>query len=197
MKSRSGTFLKERTTKAVKTGAENKKAVQSAVVLLAVALLLSICHFWRLGRGSDSLVASGDPISRKTPQVIAQEDTALHGDDLAASQHQRYEAGGRNIFRMKEIKFLAVTAPVQKESAAEMPSTPTPLLPPINLKFYGFASKRNEPNRIFLADEGEVFVARQGDIVERKYKIAEIKNTSVVIEDALNNNRQTIPLTTR
>jgi hypothetical protein len=65
------------------------------------------------------------------------------------------------------------------------------------LKFYGFASKGNEPKRIFLADQDEVFLARQGDIVERKYKVAQINNTSVVIEDVLNNNRQTIPLTQR
>jgi hypothetical protein len=75
--------------------------------------------------------------------------------------------------------------------------TPTPPPPPITLKFYGFASKGNEPKRIFLADQDEVFLARQGDIVERKYKVAQINNTSVVIEDVLNNNRQTIPLTQR
>lgn len=40
-------------------------------------------------------------------------------------------------------------------------------------------------------------MARKGDIVERKDKVAEIKNTSVVIEDELNNYRQTIPLTTQ
>ena len=75
--------------------------------------------------------------------------------------------------------------------------TPTPPPPPIPLKFYGFASKSNEPKRIFLDDEGEVFVARQGDIVERKYKVIQINNTSVIMEDVLNNNRQTIQLTAR
>jgi hypothetical protein len=179
-------------------GAENKNAVQWAVALLTVALLLGIYNFWKFGSSSDSPAAAfGNPISRKTPQVISLEDPALHVHDLAASQHQRYEAGGRNIFRMKEIKLPPVPPPLQKESTVELPSTPTPLPPPINLKFYGFASKHNEPKRIFLADEGEVFVARQGDIVERKYKVAQIRNTSVVIEDALSNNRQTIPLTAR
>jgi hypothetical protein len=182
----------------VKIGAGNSKAVQWAVALLTVALLLGISSFWKFGSSSDSPAAAlGDPISRKTPQVITLEGTALHVDDLIASQHKRYEAGGRNIFRMEEIKHPPVPFPIRQESAVELPSTPTPLPPPINLKFYGFASKHNEPKRIFLADEGEVFVARQGDIVERKYKVARINNTSVVIEDALNNNRQTIPLTVR
>jgi hypothetical protein len=184
----------------VKIGAENKKAVQWAAALLAVALLLGICNFWKFGSSSDSPAAAfADPISRKTPQVITLEDPALQVDDLAASQHKRYEAGGRNIFRMEEIKLPPAPPLVQQESTLELPSTPTPtpLPPPINLKFYGFARKPNELKKIFLVDEGEVFVARQGDIVERKYKVAQINNASVVIEDVLNNNRQTIPLTAR
>jgi hypothetical protein len=63
------------------------------------------------------------------------------------------------------------------------------------VKFYGFASKPGEPKRVFLADEGEVFVAKQGDIVERKYKVVQINNTNVLIEDVLNSNRQQVPLT--
>lgn len=181
----------------MKLGAENKKAVHWAVALLTVALLLGICNFWKFGSSSGSPAALGDPISRKTPQVITLEGTALHVDDLIASQHKRYEADGRNIFRMEEIKLPPVPAPIRKESAVKLPSISAPLPPPINLKYYGFASKHNEPKRVFLAGEGEVFVARQGDIVEGKYKVAQIKNTSIVIEDALNNNRQTIPLTTR
>jgi len=182
----------------VKIGAENKKAVQWAAALLTVAVLLGICNFWKFGSSSCSPAAAfADSISRKTPQVITLEDTALHVDDLAASQHKRYEAGGRNIFRMEEIELPPVPFPVRKKSAVEPPPTPTVLPPPINLKFYGFASKHNESKRIFLADEGEVFVARQGDIVERKYKVSQIRSTSVVIEDALSNNRQTILLTTR
>jgi hypothetical protein len=75
--------------------------------------------------------------------------------------------------------------------------TPTPPPPPIPLKFYGFASKGSDPKRIFLDDEGEVFVAKQGDIVERKYKVIQINNTNVIIEDVLNSNRQTIQLTAK
>jgi hypothetical protein len=38
-------------------------------------------------------------------------------------------------------------------------------------------------------------VAKQGDIVERKYKVVQINNTNVLIEDVLNSNRQQVPLT--
>ncbi|HZD09538.1 MAG TPA: hypothetical protein VE176_14880, partial [Candidatus Limnocylindrales bacterium] len=90
-------------------------------------------------------------------------------------------------------------ASVRQPYGPEPPPTPTPTPPPppIPLKFYGFASKPSEPKKIFLADEGEVFVARQGDIVERKYKVIQINNTSVMIEDMLNSNRQTIQVTAK
>jgi hypothetical protein len=123
-------------------------------------------------------------------------DPRLRLDILAASQSKKYEAGGRNIFRMEEKPIVQVAANVRGPMGPDPLPTPPPPPPPppIPLKFYGFASKPTEPKKIFLFDEGEVFVARQGDIVERKYKVIQINNTSVVIEDVLNNNKQTIPL---
>jgi hypothetical protein len=40
-----------------------------------------------------------------------------------------------------------------------------------------------------------VFVAKEGDIVDRHYKVNKIGVNSVEILDVLNNNVQTIPLT--
>jgi hypothetical protein len=79
--------------------------------------------------------------------------------------------------------------------------TPTPPPPPIPLKFYGFANKPGEARRIFLA-EGDpqnsiVFIAKQGDIVDRRYRVVQISANSVQIEDVLYNNKQSIPLTAR
>jgi hypothetical protein len=63
------------------------------------------------------------------------------------------------------------------------------------LKFFGFANRSGEAKKIFLSDGDEVFVAKEGDIVNRRYKIVQISNTSVLVEDVLNNNRQPVPLT--
>ena len=65
----------------------------------------------------------------------------------------------------------------------------------MNLKFYGFSCRMGEPKRIFLNEGDDIFVAIQGDVINRKYKIVQITNNSVLVEDLLNNNRQTIPLT--
>ena len=40
-----------------------------------------------------------------------------------------------------------------------------------------------------------MFIAGEGDIVDRRYRILHIGPGSVEVEDVLNNNRQTIPLT--
>ncbi len=192
----------------MKIGAENKKQMRWMIALLALALLVGIYNFVDFGTSS---AASPSPASstpgtqpaRKSnsPQLADSTlDPRLRLDILAVSQNKKYETGGRNIFRMEELKPVEKTvASVRQPYGPEPPPTPTPTPPPppIPLKFYGFASKPNEPKRIFLADEGEVFVARQGDIVERKYKIVQINNTSVVIEDVLNSNRQTVQVTAK
>jgi hypothetical protein len=40
-----------------------------------------------------------------------------------------------------------------------------------------------------------VFIAAEGAIIDRRYKVLRISPMSVEIEDVLNNNRQQIPLT--
>jgi hypothetical protein len=40
-----------------------------------------------------------------------------------------------------------------------------------------------------------VFIAVEGDIVDRRYKVVHIGPMSVEVEDVLYNNRQSIPLT--
>jgi hypothetical protein len=198
----------------VKIGAENKKEVRWMIALLAILLLVGIYNFVDFGTSSAAApapapaTAASTQTATQSPQkpASAQQlpdstlDPRLRLDILAASQNKKYEAGGRNIFRMEELKPIEKTiADVRKPYGPEPPPTPTPTPPPppIPLKFYGFASKGNEPKKIFLADEGEVFVARQGDIVERKYKVIQINNTSVIIEDMLNSNRQTIQVTAK
>jgi hypothetical protein len=197
----------------VKIGAENKKQVRWMIALLAILLLVGIYNFVDFGTSSAAAPAPAPATSTQTATQSSQKpanaqqlpdstlDPRLRLDILAASQNKKYEAGGRNIFRMEEIKIPTVQGSVRQNAEMGPPApptpTPTPPPPPIPLKFYGFASKSTEPKRIFLADEGEVFVARQGDIVERKYKIVQINNTSVIIEDMLNSNRQTIQVTAK
>lgn len=181
------------------------------IALLAILLLVGIYNF--VDFGTSSAAGPAPATSTQTTTQATRKPTSatqlpdstldprLHRRELDASQNVKYEAGGRNIFRMEELKIPPMQGSARQlgEIGPPMPPTPTPtpLPPPIPLKFYGFASKPTEPKRIFLDDEGEVFVARQGDILERKYKVIQINNTNVIIEDVLNSNRQTIQLTAK
>jgi hypothetical protein len=48
----------------------------------------------------------------------------------------------------------------------------------------------------FLLQGEDVYMASQGDIVARKYKIVEILTSGIKVEDLSNANTQTIPLQT-
>jgi hypothetical protein len=120
-------------------------------------------------------------------------DPTLRYDWLKASEDTKYQGAGRNIFRA-EVEIPKPIVSVQKHPVAIVPQGPPPP-PPINLKFFGFANKPGEPKRVFLSQGEDVFIAGEGDIVDRRYKILHITPVSVEVEDVLNNNRQSIPLT--
>jgi hypothetical protein len=42
-----------------------------------------------------------------------------------------------------------------------------------------------------------VFLASDGDVVQRRYKVITVSANSIVVEDLANNNRQTLPLLAR
>ena len=75
------------------------------------------------------------------------------------------------------------------------PLSAIPPPPPITLKFFGFANRPGETKKVFLSQGEDVFIAAEGDIVDRRYRVLHISPTAVDVEDVLNNNRQSLPLT--
>ncbi len=63
------------------------------------------------------------------------------------------------------------------------------------MKFFGFANKQGEPKRVFLAQGDDVFIAGEGEIVNRRYRVVRISPASVEVEDVLTNHSENIPLT--
>jgi len=115
---------------------------------------------------------------------------------LKESEDTKYSGNGRNIFTaaaepIPQPKTSGATDQAKVSYVAPAPPPP----PPILLKFFGFANKPGEPKRVFLAQGEDIFVASEGEIVDRRYRVLRISATSVEIEDILNNNRQSIPLT--
>ncbi len=191
-------------------GTENRNKTLAAVGLMALALVLAVVRFFPSSPASAKSPGppgeeTGVTAPRRTPgsrsgtsrrplTMARSLDPTLRYDWLKASEATMYAGTGRNIFRAQ----IDIPKPIVKIR----PPTPAPVVPqgpppppPINLKFFGFASKPGEPKKIFLSQGEDVFIAGEGDIVDRRYRILRITPVSVEVEDVLNNNRQSIPLT--
>lgn len=187
-------------------GSENKNKVIWASTLGAFALLLIA---YELFSGPSAPVTAAQPtttaagkakkkIGRNGKERVAQErlDPTLDLRLLAQTEQLKYAGSGRNIF-VAQVDIPAPVAPVVTDAGPIGPPAPPPPPPPppINLKFFGFANKAGEPKKVFLSQGEDVFIAVEGDIVDRRYKVVHIGPASVEIEDVLYNNRQNIPLT--
>jgi hypothetical protein len=137
----------------------------------------------------------------KTAVLTPTLDPRLRLDLLKRAESTEYQGAGRNIFRAEAEPAAPIPGLAGNPDLAQNqpPTTPAviqpPPPPPIPLKFFGVASRPGEPKRALLADGEDVFVAKEGDIVDRHYKINKIGVNSVEIQDVLTNNVQTIPLT--
>jgi len=137
-------------------------------------------------------------------------DPTLRTDLLAKVQAVELAGGSRSLFQ-----FAAAPAPKLTESAAVIhpaarfigpqppPPPPPPYVappppppPPITLKFFGFAKPRPDGvKRAFFMDGEEIFVAAEGELIKKRYKLVQIDTNSVIMEDTqFKNNRQTLPL---
>jgi hypothetical protein len=190
----------------VKVGTEDKKKLIVAIVLGVAALLLISQFLFNSGGSSPaaSSTASSEPVSPastvkgrngKKTLMARSLDPELRFDWLKVSEDTKYEGNGRNIFRAQEVVIPKPIALPSKVAAPPPVDNTPPPPPPITLKFFGFANRAGESKKIFLEQGEDIFVASEGDIVDRRYKVLHIAPTSVEVEDVLNNNRQSIPLT--
>ena len=191
----------------MKLGTENKtKTVVAAGLLLVAAVAM---YNWlsssndsapspaatKVATGVNSAAKTlGKPAARKTgPVVLAQSlDPTLRVDLLKTSENVTYKGSGRDIFQNQPEP-----APVPKEIQPVINTgpPPPPPPPPIPLKFYGFTGNKSGPKEVFLSKGDDIFIAKEGQIIDRRYKIIKIGPNSVEVEDVLTNNRQTLPLT--
>ncbi|HEY4053985.1 MAG TPA: hypothetical protein VGL74_09585 [Terriglobales bacterium] len=200
----------------MKLGAESRTKLIAAVSLGVLLLIVIVTQFGGLFGGMSSSAASptasraADPtmdaspaprssartrVAGKKETMARSMDPSLRLDLLRESEDTKYEGTGRNIFRV----FVEIPKIRQQPAGPQAPPQPAayvpPPPPPINLTFYGFATPTGGTKRIFLAQGEDVFIAKEGDIVDRRYKVVRISQNAVEILDVLSNNRQSIPLT--
>jgi hypothetical protein len=191
----------------LKLGVENRKQVIALSVLGGIAVLLLAYEYWPASSSAPATAATASsaakPAMRRTasgkmvPIAEPRLDPTLDLTLLSQSEEIKYAGNGRNIFVPGSVAVI----PKPKSSGAtdtaaqmHMPA-PIPQPPPINLKFFGFANKPGETKKVFLSQGEDIFIAAEGDIVDRRYRVLHISTNAVDVEDVINNNRQSLPLT--
>jgi hypothetical protein len=151
------------------------------------------------------------PSLKKTPDIDTSTiDPKLRLDLLAKVQAVELAPATRNIFQfgaapvaaaVRDTGKIVPKTPAQiaqeaaQQAAAAGPPQPPPP-PPITLKYYGYTAQRGDgQKRAFFLDGDDIYVAAEGEMVKRRYKIVRIGLSSAVVEDTQFNNTQTLPLT--
>jgi len=190
----------------VKLGIENRKQVIALAVLAVIAVAITGYEFWpssstaapTTGQTTATAAKPGMRRSASGKMVPVGEprlDPTLDLKLLSQSEEIKYAGNGRNIFVVGSVPIEKPKANGTDKQAGLRPPPTIPPPPAITLKFFGFANRPGETKKVFLSQGEDVFIAAEGDIVDRRYRVLHISPTAVDVEDVINNNRQSLPLT--
>jgi hypothetical protein len=147
------------------------------------------------------------PENRPDPWTV---DPALDLHWLAKLKEVEPSPNGRNLFQFgapppkEPDKKLPAEPVVQvarfvgpKYIAPQPPAPPPPPPPPraVPYKYYGYATARvNGKRTAFFLDGDEIFLAKEGEVLKKRFRIVRLNATSVVLEDMDDKRQQTVPL---
>ena len=134
--------------------------------------------------------------AKKLGTTSAQLDPTLRMEPMLITESLVYSGSGRNIFSASSAP-IDIPKPIASVRPVKAPPPGPPPPPPIDLKFFGTATTGDGTRRAFLLHGDDVFLASDGEIVQRRYKILKISANSIEVEDMSYNNRQTLPLLAR
>jgi hypothetical protein len=70
-------------------------------------------------------------------------------------------------------------------------SDPSPLV------FYGYVLRRGPPLSAFVLKDDEIYVTREGELIQSRYRVIAVSFLSVTVEDRLTGDRKKVPLLQR
>lgn len=124
--------------------------------------------------------------------------------DLLAKLQVEPSPSARNLFQFgpPPTAAAALKGPEPKilpKPIALKPAAATPVSlgatgpASIPLKYYGFTSAPgNSPKTAFFLDGDEILVGKEGDMLERRYRVVRISPSTVVMEDTQSKREQTL-----
>lgn len=198
---------------AMKVGNEDKKKLIAASAFGLIAVASLVYNF--AGSGSSDTpsapppavtqtapASTANPAAHATAHIPSSKlDPTLHPEGMLLTESLVYAGKGRNIFAppgtpSAETKLASIPKPIA--SPRYVPQAPVntgpPPPPPINLRYFGNATRKDGVRQAFLLQGEDVFIAGKGDIVSRRYKIGEVGAHDVEVTDLTNNNTQRLPL---
>jgi hypothetical protein len=164
---------------------------------------------------SGTAVMSDGALKRPDTVDPMKTDATLRLDLLAKVQAVTTEGGIRNIFVREQPPSepvkpdangkIPVVAKIDPKKVVPFPASPPPAPvvvdnkpappPPINLKYYGYSTKRSDgEKKAFFLDGEDIIVAAEGEIIKKQYKIVKIGVNSVQMEDTSSKSTQTLPI---
>jgi hypothetical protein len=202
---------------AIRLGTEDKKKRTIAMISVSLALTAIAYMVWELASGPSSAPPPSAQTSITQPAATPQSsvtgqpqdhaaqkvesatslDPTLHPEVMATAENTVYSGTSRNIFSkdsLPPVQEAAIEKPIASARIGPVVPSGPPPPPPIDLKFYGFAKQQNGRKLVFLMHGEDIFIAGAGDIVDGRYKVIQITDNSVVIEDLAYTNQQTLPL---
>lgn len=140
----------------------------------------------------------GQPLSQ---QELVALDPTLREDLLERSRSVKYQSSSRNIFQVYTPPPPPAPPPTPRPSnPTSGPPTPPPPPPPppaaaIPLKFYGVAAPPGSTQKkAFLTDGEEIFIAQEGEVIAKFYKVVRIGVNTIELEDSRSKQRASVPL---
>lgn len=162
-------------------------------VLVGLLGVLGATVYWSFVRAPEFATAFTARAERFVPLAVP--DPALPLEHLDRIRKREYTGTGRDIFSVA----LPPPEPAREEiqRAVRPGPPPAPPGPPelrIPFRYYGYADERGRPRRGFFTDGEEIWIAREGDTVLMRFRIARLGEDSAVIEEAATGRRATIPI---
>lgn len=138
-------------------------------------------------------------------------DPTLRTDLLAKLGNVPIQGGARPLFEFsaapppkapdpgkiiptKPVSVVKPPVPVAPPAPSKAVEPVKPQAPPIPLKFYGFTAARGGPKRGFFLENEDVYVANEGEVIKRRYRVVRISLNSAIMEDTEFKQLQTLPL---